>query len=384
MIDTVVIMLDYGHYYITDPQRFSPALMVRDEKNIPFTKHVNNPTKAQKEQGYYPRLTLHHRSRGAKFQQPLLIEFSAPKLLYGNNLDELNEDDFDAVVATIKRRCDEMGVKIWGGSIDNAHVSTIHFGKNIELQGGYTSTLAIQEIAKLHGSTQQDHNKADFRNEGHAYQIYTKSRSVVLYDKMADINKPKSRAIDKDKIVAQMSLFDVLKEQNKPPEILRMEVRYTNRRVLKKELAKLGINTELIFKQLFKKNIAQKVVQAQWQQIYDPRVRFTLSMERKPQAVLKELLIVHPNMTPKRAIELIGMYALARDDAGLLGIRTAIQSLRPKTNWHHFKKRLEAFQDPPFPLTVHGFVDDIESQIKSFKSLRYSVADNSDVRDNQL
>ncbi len=383
MIDTVVIMLDKGHYFITDPQRFSPALMVRDEENIPYTKHVNNPTKRQKEDVYYPRLTLHYRSYGKKFEQPLAIEFSVPKLLYGNNLDELEDSDFKTIVSTLKRRCDEMGVKIWVGSLDNAHVSTIHFGKNIELKDGYTSTLAIQEIAKLHGSTQQDHNKADFRNEGHAYQIYTKNRSIVLYDKMADINKPVSRAIDKDKVAAQLSLFDVLKEQNKPPEILRIEVRYTNRRLLKTELSRLGINVELTFQQLFSKVIAQKVLQSHWERIYDKRVHFALSMERRPQAVLKQLLLTHPDMKPKRAIELVGMYVLARDNAGLLGVRTAVQSLRPKTNWHRFKKQLEAFEDPPFPLVVHGFVNDIKTQLKDFKSLRYSVAVDADVRHNQ-
>lgn len=49
--------------------------------------------------------------RGRNFL--LKIEFSAPKLLYGNNLEELETEHFDKVAKLLQERLRDMGVIVW-------------------------------------------------------------------------------------------------------------------------------------------------------------------------------------------------------------------------------------------------------------------------------
>ena len=59
-------------------------------KTDQYDKYVRNPSKAEKETGkYFPRLTGYkrHYSQEANVR----LEFSAPKLVYLNNLEELEE-----------------------------------------------------------------------------------------------------------------------------------------------------------------------------------------------------------------------------------------------------------------------------------------------------
>ena len=66
-------------------------------KTNQYEKYVRNPKKVEKETGlYFPRLTAYRR----QFCQSenVRMEFSAPKLLYLNNLDELEEKDFTKVM----------------------------------------------------------------------------------------------------------------------------------------------------------------------------------------------------------------------------------------------------------------------------------------------
>ena len=64
---------------------------------------------------------------------PLKIEFSAPKMLFGNNFDELTDSDFPNLLTKLKRTLKEMGVFILEDHLTSAPVSAIHFSKNIPL-----------------------------------------------------------------------------------------------------------------------------------------------------------------------------------------------------------------------------------------------------------
>ena len=96
MLDTVVLTLDAQQFEILQPDRFSPSakgLLLPPYYALGSRGHftcVQNPTKADLQAGrYLPRLTLAKRKSSAGFALTLRIEFSAPKLIFGNNFDEL-------------------------------------------------------------------------------------------------------------------------------------------------------------------------------------------------------------------------------------------------------------------------------------------------------
>jgi 6-phosphogluconate dehydrogenase (decarboxylating) len=77
-----------------------------------YFKLIQNPTKSELKNGIYkPRLTMTKRfNTTGRHEATLAIEFSAPKLLYGNNFDELTENDFTLVVELLQSKLKEMGV----------------------------------------------------------------------------------------------------------------------------------------------------------------------------------------------------------------------------------------------------------------------------------
>ena len=94
-----------------------------------------NPTPNELKNGIYkPRLTVTKRiNRAGSFEIPLKIEFSIPKLLYGNNFDELTDTDFPAVIQKLKVVLRKMGVYLFEKNLINAPVSSVHYSKNISL-----------------------------------------------------------------------------------------------------------------------------------------------------------------------------------------------------------------------------------------------------------
>src|SRR5262249_9425762 len=101
MLDTVVLTLDRRQFEVLQPERFSPSakgLLVPPYYPLGARGNfacVQNPTKADLQGGrYLPRLTLAKRKIPSGFALTLRIEFSAPKLVFGNNFDELESCDF--------------------------------------------------------------------------------------------------------------------------------------------------------------------------------------------------------------------------------------------------------------------------------------------------
>ena len=128
MLDTIILQIPLNSCWITDYPKFRTTKEQMLSNTLFFFKCINNPTREDKKKGTYkPRLTII--KRGRMFF--LKIEFSAPKLIFGNNLDELEETDFDEIVETLQKRMEEMGVKIFKDLIEQAEVSAFHPSKNV-------------------------------------------------------------------------------------------------------------------------------------------------------------------------------------------------------------------------------------------------------------
>lgn len=109
-----------------------------------------------------------------------------------------------------------------------------------------------------------DFDHKDFRNSGHSLQFYTNSHSLVMYDKVQDPKKAERRAMDKDQNSIQQSLFDTLMKKEKK-EVLRIETRLAKKVKLNAVLKDLGYNDNPTFKDIFKKELCQKMPQSYWQ-----------------------------------------------------------------------------------------------------------------------
>ena len=119
MIDTIVLTLNENSFRIVEHDKFSPSTeglycpsgyyRLGGRANLTC---VQNPTSKELVAGIYkPRLTATKRfNKHRNFEITLKIEFSIPKLLFGNNFDELEDSNFPLVVSKLNQKLKDMGV----------------------------------------------------------------------------------------------------------------------------------------------------------------------------------------------------------------------------------------------------------------------------------
>lgn len=95
-------------------------------------KFILQPTRTQAQGNlYYPKV-FGFVAKGSQYMD-IKIEFSVPKLLYNNNLDEVDELDFDIVTRTLQARLQDLGLSMDLQEIRGAQVTSLHVSKNIRL-----------------------------------------------------------------------------------------------------------------------------------------------------------------------------------------------------------------------------------------------------------
>jgi len=365
MIDTIILEFPINFKQIIDPARFTPnARHLEAFKG--FGKCTNNGLKEVKKQGkYQAKLTAIKRDR-VYF---LKIEFSAPKVMFGDNLNEIMESDFEPMILRLREMVREMGVLLQVEQIKNAKVIGFHPSKNIPLTNRYTASFAIRELYKVNLSEKMDIQRVSFRNDGEAIQLYSKRHSFVFYDKINDLTKPEKRAIDKNQTAQQRSLFEFIRANKKGLEVLRLEIRLSQSDKMKEVLADVGFDQEPILKNIFKKSLCQKIVKHYWESLFVGDL-FLFNTFNNPQKILEMILQKYPKTRIRTAIMLVGLNLLCKDDDGFRGFRKIVANYKTRNNWYSLRRYLEKLSDNFFTRTIHGFVDDIQREIKEFEPFK--------------
>lgn len=351
MVDTIAIILHEKQFTIMNHDRFSPSTYnlynppyIRVNGRSSF-KAVNNPTLEDKQKyGYLPRLTLFKVIRAGGFATFLKIEFSAPKMLFDNNFDEVDRSDFKSLYQALHRKLFAMGVSVPNiNDLIHAEVSAIHYCKNIILTDYSTPSSIINELSKVNISRTKDTNISNYRNEGHVFKYHSNNFEVVFYDKLADLNQAKKsdrRAIEKDNYV-QLSLFDLVKPK-KPFEVIRMEIRLGDKKKIKQLLEANGIQTSKItLYALFSKQIAKKLLQSTLNELEANYPTYVLN-----EATLEDILANTQLSKPKAGFKHVLSLVAAQFAIKEMGIRKFRNNIRKygDTTWYRLNKDLKSLQ----------------------------------------
>ena len=349
MIDTMVLTIPIKKGMIRRPEWFKPPLNIY--KTTPariceaFIKATQNPSLKDLRNGIYkPRLTFMGRpsfKRRYDKEYVLRIEFSAPKLLYGNNFDELEDSDFPKVIAALEAKLKLMEVYISTKELMDATVSAIHYSKNIIMTDGTTVTMILDELGKVDLNGHLDLAKTDFRT-GHAIRYHADSFEVVFYDKIEELRKAKissKRPLEKDSPI-QLNLFEPL--QNAHLEVLRMEVRLGKKRKIEQILKKIGSQVTPTFKNLFSKDISQKVLLSYWNEI-DQNIFYRPNIGKRAVDLANAVKQMNQHIGLDKTLKMVGLLMLI-EELGLPQCRSYFGLVGNKASqWYRLKKELKAF-----------------------------------------
>ncbi len=375
MIDTIVLTLKTGMYTIFEPDYFSPSTRGLTDPTTGYYRLggrsnitcKQNPTPNELKRGIYkPRLTVTKRiNREGNFEIPLKIEFSIPKLLYGNNFDELTDADFSAVIQKLKTVLKEMGVYLFEKNLINAPVSSVHYSKNIALTDYTTPYTYLSQLTKLNINKRLDTNRTDFRNEGHSFKYRANSFEIVFYDKIKDLQQAKvseKRAEEKDNAL-QLGLFDMLTKQ-KPLEVLRVEIRLNKRQKISQILKVIGKEVEPTFTSIFSQDTARKVLLHYINEIeeaYPPLLSYQYD---SPKKFFTGFLTANPKVKLTPALKMLGLRVLLEE----IGVREFREMTKRYGNsvWYSLNKEMKNLSKTD----EVGVFSLLRKQITEFKPLK--------------
>lgn len=343
MLDTVAITLNSGQFTITEPERFTPSAEILSDKKfirgrLACTQHIKSTER------YYPRLTLSRIATHSGVSITLRIEASLPKLLYGNNFDELRTSDISKVALLLLARLQEMGVMTSHQDLLKANVSAIHYSKNILLENYATCSMIITELQKANISKRLDINRTVFINGGIAVKYHANAYEIAIYDKWADLQQARispKRGIERD-YDTQHTFIQQLKK-SKPCEILRLEIRFVKRTSLKTILKIIGWQGEMTLEALFSETVSKKILQHYWRQIMAAWDVLAIA-ENAPEDIFLAITRTHPELKSSKTFQLTGALLVARS-VGIRGLRIMLNGTSDRT-WQGLRKQIEEMKLP--------------------------------------
>jgi len=341
-----------------------------NSKTKQYEKFVRNPTKDELDKWHYlPRLTGYNRMG----YQTVRIEFSIPKLLFFNNVDEVKQNDFPLVVDALQKRLNAMGVIANKEVLENATISAIHFSKNIQLNNGFTTSYIISELNKVDMIKCFDFAKTRYVNNGESLYAHSTSYQFVIYDKIADLKKNNKRAIDKDQPIHQRSLFTDIKD--KPIEILRFEIRLGNKQKIDRFMERLDCQKNLVFKDIFNFGISQKVITFYWNKLIKERSLGLFCLPFTMKDALRTILASN-RMKPKQGIYLIGLLTLARDEGGIRALRSLLSKKTHQRTWYRFVQDIKIANELITQNKFRDWVVYIDEKLAEFEAYKYKKTEN--------
>jgi hypothetical protein len=251
---------------------------------------------------YYPSLTLRPHNN-------LYIEFSAPKIVYGNNVDELCNTDLPRFLELLEAKLFDMGFNITQEQILHSRVSFCTVSKNIEIEE-VGATEFIEFTRRLWWRWRYLTKIESFKSNGIALRNYSETTGIGIYAKVPSLQDIKTKT-DKE-----LELTQTLKENN----ILRFEYRMQNyqRTLAKYSWAKGYSIKELRFRDIFDSELSKKIL------LYDLNKSlfssdFKLITMQLPNIKKMYSYIMNQNLTPLEEMTVIAVFRLCSD----LGINQA-------------------------------------------------------------
>lgn len=280
-----------------------------------WCKYIREITDEEKDRyGYFPSIEVH--SYGDITNGYLTLRFSAPRLIYGSNLFEVEENDFDKVVKALidKLRC--VGISVSETDIKNAAVWELHTCQNFNMNNTIGVSQTLQNFHKLLFSKKLDNSITEYLHddiekgnfiEGKLFGLKCKSHEACFYDKYKQIcQDDKSR-----------EFMEAIKERTGIKEVLRFEYRLYNSQAVKRELSNCGLSRNLTFEEIFKKDVVQRLNKHVWNKLFEPRMKIISALGSNKEDILNRLKSA--NITGKKAFDIYAAYHIYQSDGGFSG-----------------------------------------------------------------
>lgn len=373
MIDTITLSInirDPKNPVYFDPKRaneWTPSIghIIEGGRSLLYGRgclpHYRPPLPDEERSGlYFPKVKLlEHAKRGSGIQQELHITFSAPKLVFKNNFNELENRQLKWVCSHLAFHLKRMGIKIMPKVLEKAAVVEIHYSKNFIL----TAHPIGEAFARFRHIKKPPTYNLDYKDysysHGQSFSLYQENYAVCLYDKKRESQKHRK---------FNHPLYADAWETPKNTEVLRMEVRCQSPAVIKRKLGMLGLTIPdpLTLESLFKLEIAQAILLYEFKILCSHLLPVTLTGGLAD--ILHTISSCNPKLTPAETLNAAAMIKLQDE----LGNETAVKKvlgISSPTTWCNRKRLVNSLKLPS--AKTSNILDEIERQLTEFTPITY-------------
>lgn len=260
-------MIDVVTLYFWDPKTYQVLAPMSFQGNIKYLGIHQHEYNYKPHKTYYPHVEI--RKYIAPYPKSvttsLVVKVSLPKLVYGNNLMELVDGDFQTCCTKLSDILYQMGILITPQQIAQyGDVRGFEYGKNL-LTDRIPVSFILSEISRaqpIHHC--MDIQRVAYQNGGEKLVLYSKGYELVFYDKTKELQKelkqpycylpvPLKAAVQKNQI-----------------NVLRMELRFHNRKSWQKMLYPYCSQIRFAtFQDIFSSRLARAILLHYWHQVSD-------------------------------------------------------------------------------------------------------------------
>jgi hypothetical protein len=277
-MDTVVLKLSNAHKFkVANTSYFLPELTKRNFKDLSPTERLSTRRYLRAfrfdppdKNAYLPKIEVYEALNPDRDEvlYTLQATFSVPKLLYGNSVQEVSENDLDKLIYAFRTTLRDAGIEIDSSSIASARVSQVHFCKNVLLPRDIRMQEILVELRRTDISKAVDVTQKEFKEGGQTLQIYSGTVERVFYDKVRDALRPKGKRKDKGRMSKERQVIDEYRLQDR--EIFRYEYRLKKNQTVKRDVnAALGrpYQTQVLLRDLFEPDLCKNILLKSWREL---------------------------------------------------------------------------------------------------------------------
>lgn len=289
---------------------------------------------------YTPQLTIIYRRKGKEHYFSLRIQVSVPKILYRSNYYEVNVGEEGKFYDVLRSRCRVAGVSLLN-NISNYEVIGFDPCKNVVLTKGSTASQCLRYLFRNYTNKSVSFDHRSFKNKGQAIYYHKGKWNYVMYDKVADLGKPKTKRFDKENYDKKLSK----KLVDKKIEILRIELHGRDRKKLRKFFKKYyPTEDEVESWMLFNEVIWLDIIRAFFieEVLKDNKL---VQMHEQSTMVWYEILAsLFPQLSDAKIRAKLGLVEIIQDREGLEVYRRTVERNKGVRTWQRIYKEAKELQ----------------------------------------
>lgn len=274
------------------------------------------------------------------------FEASLPKLIAGENITALRNDQFEEVVKAIADFCKKVGIFIFTEQIKSAIPTLIAIGENINITRLCTSNNAIKSLKPFDYKTHCIHRTVDFSDQKHGGKeaIFSQANETTkAYDK-------KKELLNRAETVREKEIYELIQKGEFyikgefASEILRIEVTLkTPRKITSKFKPYLG-KLEPTFENLFKEELWKHILKDEVETVFNHPLQRIIFLSLESQPFIDSFLDKHyHHIQTKDTIR--GILASLQEQ-GLAETRQEyLKRYKSRQTWYNYLKRLKQLQE---------------------------------------